>query len=486
MYKSVDKLQSSFLDFDQPMGLHMNPNNRWIKMADFIPWDEYEKKYRRLFKSKTGNVAKPFRMALGSLIIQQKYQYSDRELVEQITENPYLQYFIGLPGYQEEAPFDASTLVLFRRRINAKMLMDANEAMLAAEKEEQKSDDDHMDPPSASGGGSPEKQETQENSQENQGALILDATCAPVNIRYPQDISLLNEAREKLEVLILWFHKTYGVGLPRRDCRAARKAYLNYAKARKHSSKQVRKAIKKQLSYVRRNIGYINSFMSDGYAPLSKDIDQILTIFALYEQQLYMFENKVHKVEDRIVSISQPWIRPIVRGKVKAPVEFGAKLDLSIDAEGYARIEKVQFDAYNESGCLQEAVEAFHKRTGHYPERILADQIYRTRQNRAFCKEHGIRLSGPKLGRPNAETQKTDKKQEYQDNTDRIEVERRFSLAKRCYGLGMIRTKLKETQLTSIALSVFVANLFRKMQRILFALLFCFGFYPMENGLLTA
>lgn len=323
-------------------------------MADFIPWDEYEKKYRCLFKSKTGNVAKPFRMALGSLIIQQKYQYSDRELVEQITENPYLQYFIGLPGYQEKAPFDASTLVLFRRRINAKMLMDA--------------------------------------------------TCAPVNIRYPQDISLLNEAREKLEVLILWFHKTYGVGLPRRDCRAARKAYLNYAKARKHSSKQVRKAIKKQLSYVRRNIGYINSFMSDGYAPLSKDIDQILTIFVLYEQQLYMFENKVHKVEDRIVSISQPWIRPIVRGKVKAPVEYGAKLDLSIDAEGYARIEKVQFDAYNESGCLQEAVEAFHKRTGHYPERILADQIYRTRQNRAFCKEHGIRLSGPKLGRPNAET----------------------------------------------------------------------------------
>lgn len=149
MYKSGDKLQSSFLDFDQPMGLHMNPNNRWIKMADTIPWDEYEKKYRRLFKSKTGNVAKPFRMALGALIIQQKFQYSDRELVEQITENPYLQYFIGLPGYQEEAPFDASTLVLFRKRINAKMLMDANEAILAAEEEKKKSDnDDHTDPPS--------------------------------------------------------------------------------------------------------------------------------------------------------------------------------------------------------------------------------------------------------------------------------------------------------------------------------------------------
>ena len=91
----------------------MNPDNRWIKMADCIPWDEFESKYAELFPGRNGNVAKPLRMALGSLIIQTRFQYSDRELVEQITENPYLQYFIGLPGYQEQAPFDASTLVLF-------------------------------------------------------------------------------------------------------------------------------------------------------------------------------------------------------------------------------------------------------------------------------------------------------------------------------------------------------------------------------------
>ena len=89
MYKQSDRSQSSFLDFNQPMGLHMNPNNRWVKMADSVPWDVFEKKYSRLFKAKTGNVAKPVRMALGALIIQTKFQYSDRELVEQITENPY-------------------------------------------------------------------------------------------------------------------------------------------------------------------------------------------------------------------------------------------------------------------------------------------------------------------------------------------------------------------------------------------------------------
>ena len=82
-------------------------------------------------------------------------------------------------------------------------------------------------------------------------------------------------------------------------------------------------------------------------------------IFKLYEQQQYMYRNKVHSVPERIVSIRQSWICPIVRGKIKVPVEFGAKLDVSIDEEGYGRLEKVSFDAYNERGCLIEAVERY-------------------------------------------------------------------------------------------------------------------------------
>lgn len=175
-------------------------------------------------------------------------------------------------------------------------------------------------------------------------------------------------------------------------------------------------------------------------------------------------------------------------GKTKAPVEFGAKLDLSLDSEGYARIEKISFEAYNESTCLVEAVERFRERTGYYPERVLADQIYRTRENQKYCKEHGIRLSGPKLGRPGADA-KLNKKQEYQDNVDRIEVERTFSLGKRCYGMDCITTKLEKTQLASIALSVFVLNLFKIQRRILFALLYLFrtwNRYKEENLRISA
>ena len=472
MYKYTDNTQSNFLSFNQPMGLHMNPENRWIKMADAIPWDIFEKKYSRLFKGKNGRVAKPLRLALGSLIIQTKYQYSDRELVNQLTENPYYQYFIGLPGYQEEPPIDASTLVLFRKRLKMDVIMEANEYMLNAFKEKESNDkkaddDDHTN---LSAGSS--RSDVTESELENKGTLMLDATCAPSNIRYPQDFSLLNEAREKLETIIIRFCKSYGFSRPRMYRRQARKNYLALAKAKKRSTKKIRATIRKQLSYIKRDIKYLESYMEEGYAPVSKEISLLMTIYKLYEQQQYMYQNKVHSVENRIVSISQPWIRPIVRGKTKAPVEFGAKFDLSLDENGLGRIEKISYEAYNESNVLIEAIERFKERTGHYPERVLADQIYRTRENRGFCKLHGIRLSGPKLGRPSLMKQSAkEKQQEYQDNTDRIEVERSFSLSKRCYGLGLIRTKLYDTTLTSIALSVFVTNLFKIRARILFALI---------------
>lgn len=246
---------------------------------------------------------------------------------------------------------------------------------------------------------------------------------------------------------------------PRMYRQKARKDYLNLAKCKKRTAKKIRKAIKTQLQYIRRDLRYIDAFLEE--IDLCDDLSkQLATIRTLVEQQQYMYENKVHSVPDRIVSISQPYIRPIVRGKAKAPVEFGAKLDLSIDENGIARLERLSFDAYNESDVFITAVENYKSRTGHYPERVLVDQIYRNRTNRAFCSEHGIRISGPALGRPKKDN-KVDKKQEYIDNNDRIEVERAFSLAKRRYGLGLITAKLDTTTKSSIALSIIAMNVNR-------------------------
>lgn len=463
MYIPSNRSQPSFLDFNRPLGLKMNPNNRWVTMANQVPWEEFEEKYAGLFPSDTGNVAKPLRMALGSLIIQIKYGFSDRELVEQLTENPYYQYFIGLPGYQESAPFDASLLVAFRKRISARMLMEANEYIIAAASS---NDDNNDDGPGSAATKVSENQNAPENS-DNKGTLILDATCAPSNIRYPQDFSLLNEAREKLEAIIDRFCKDYGWNKPRTYRQEARKNYLALAKTKKRSKSKIRKTIRKQLGYVKRNLGYIDDYLKAGFTPTEKERTLLETIRLLHEQQDHMYQNHTHSVENRIVSIQQPYLRPIVRGKVKAPVEFGAKFDLSIDEKGFARIEKLSFDPYNESTCLQKAVENYKDRTGHYPERVLVDQIYRTRANREYCKGRGVRLSGPKLGRPSKNNEQ-DKAIEYQDNVDRIEVERTFSLSKRCYGMGLIKTKLEETTTTTIALSILATNLFRIHARIFF------------------
>ncbi len=183
-----------------------------------------------------------------------------------------------------------------------------------------------------------------------------------------------------------------------------------------------------------------------------------LSIRKLYEQQKYMYDNKTHRVEGRIVSISQPYLRPIIRGKSKTPAESGAKYDVSIDGKGHARLEKLSFAPYNESTVFIDAMKRYKRRTGHYPKRLLVDQIYRTRDNRRFCRDNNITMSGPKLGRPSKDRRSS--KEECQDNVDRIEVGRFFSTGKRCNGAGLIMTKLDGTTLSSIALSVLVTNLF--------------------------
>ena len=151
-----------------------------------------------------------------------------------------------------------------------------------------------------------------------------------------------------------------------------------------------------------------------------------------------------------------------MRGKASKPTEFGAKLHLSVDERGFARIEYLSFDVFNEGILLQEALEAYRDRNGCYPERVLVDQIYRTRTNRAFCKENNIRISGPKLGAPSKDKtrEKADKKQAAIDNADRIEIERYFSIAKRRNGMGLITKKRKDTSLSTIAMSVLVTNVF--------------------------
>ena len=464
MYKTPDR-QISFTDFNQSCGMQLDPNNEWVILADSMDWGKWEGDYAKNFNSSKGNPAKSFQMVLGALLIQKRKGLSDRKLVKEITENPYLQYFMGMPAFSKEPPFTAPALVYFRKRLNVEMINQINDDYLET-----------ADPtPEHSGENESEraKEANQIHENGNKGTLIMDATCSPSNIRYPQDFSLLNEAREKLEKMIDFFHETFHPWKkPRTYREVARKDYLELAKSKKRTEKKIRATVRKMLGYVKRDLGYLERYMENGYALPEKFINNYLVILELYRQQKYMYDNKVKRVENRIVSISQPYIRPIVRGKTKTPTEFGAKYDVSIDEKGHARLEKISFEPYNEGCELQDAIERYKERTGKYPGRVLVDQIYRTRDNRAYCKERGIEMSGPKLGRPGKESRKSSQK-EYQDNTDRIEVERFFSRDKRSFGAGLIMTKLDSTTLTSIALSVLAANIFKADMGNFFVLYLC-------------
>ncbi|AGL00595.1 IS5 family transposase [Desulfoscipio gibsoniae] len=483
MFRKVEN-QYYLEEFILPFEGKLRADNRWVKLAKIIPWESIEERYANLFPSNRGQLAKPVRMALGALIIKEKCGYSDRETVEQITENPYLQYFIGLREYQDRPPFDSSLMVHFRKRFGSETLKDINEEICRAAKkaEEQKKDDDNKPKPPSGGkkthAKEPNSPESKASSFEvypaNKGKLILDATCAPADIRYPTDLSLLNEAREKLDNIIDLVHKTLGKPgrRPRTYRQIARKAYLNIVHNRKPGKKAIRKAIGKQLRYVRRNLSAVDRLLAmagDSHGLSQKQQDTLRTIRMVYEQQLHMYTYRKHKINDRIVSISQPHVRPIVRGKATADVEFGAKVAISM-VDGYAFVETLSWDAFNEGVTLQESVEYYRQKYGYYPEAVQADKIYRNRENLRFCDRYNIRLSGPRLGRPLIDKvlQKEQRRIERQDASERNAVEAKFGEGKRRYGLARIMARLKETAESVICLQFLVMNLEHKLRVLLF------------------
>lgn len=189
-----------------------------------------------------------------------------------------------------------------------------------------------------------------------------------------------------------------------------------------------------------------------------------------------MHTHHVNTVADRIVSISQPHVRPIVRGKAGKRVEFGAKLSISHQSEGYVNVDTLSWDAYNESSDLPAQIETYKERLGYYPASVHADTIYRTRKNRKYCKERGIRLSGKPLGRPkkqtteNADELKAQKRLERQDELDRIPVEGKFGNCKRKGTLGRIMAKLAHTSESVIHVGIVVLNLNKWLAELLLRL----------------
>lgn len=191
----------------------------------------------------------------------------------------------------------------------------------------------------------------------------------------------------------------------------------------------------------------------------------LLVITEVNRQQLYMYENSQNRINDRIVSLTQPHIRPIIRGKAGTPVEFGAKLSASY-INGYIFLDRISWDNFNESGDLKPQIESFKNFTGAYPESVHVDKIYRTKENRAWCKEKGIRISGVPLGRPPKNISKSTKRQAQLDERVRSCIEGKFGEGKRRFSLNCVMAKRHNTAESMIAISFLAMNLSMLLRRL--------------------
>jgi len=472
MYKNqkLDEQTSlSFKSINAYFGNRLDPDNRWITLCKIIKWDEVEHLYAKKFSRTRGAPAIPFRTALASLIIKEKMNLTDRETLQQIIENPYLQIFIGLSNFVLKAPFHHSMMTHFRKGIPSEMLQKINEHILSQQATAKIEEEDQ------------EGKEVPEEKPTHKGKLLIDATCAPSDIRYPTDLGLLNDVREKQEMIIdiLWngLEKKEGMIKPRTYRKKARKDFLAVATKPKSSKTKIRKAIGKQLGYIKRNLRYIDELKQETSLLLLDNIlyRKLLVGREIYRQQKFMYRNGINRIDNRIVSLSQPHVRPISRGKAASSTEFGAKISIS-NVEGFVYLDRLEWESYHEGSDLIVQAESYKSRYGYFPESIHADKAYRNQANRKWCKEHGIRLSGPPLGRPKKEENLTEderkalKKQRYEDEVSRIPVEGSIGVAKRRFSLSNVMAKLRQTSESSISIVFLVMNL-EKIFRDLFCVL---------------
>tara|TARA_B110000208_G_scaffold27772_1_gene36348 strand:+ start:10602 stop:11837 length:1236 start_codon:yes stop_codon:yes gene_type:complete len=361
------------------------------------------------------------RIVLGALIIKHKENLSDQKTIEAIQENIYMQFFVGLQGFQTDKIFDSSLFVTIRKRI---------------------------------------------------GKTEFDVLNA----------KLLNSSRKKLDEMIDKLYHYHGKKMtkPRTYRRAINTAFLNYSKNKNKGKSAHRKMKRKLLESVNRNLNFVKVMLLDTddlvmgkeYPLFKKDLALIEVIETVYLQQKQMYDDNTNTCKERIVSIYQVHVRPILRGKQNARVEFGAKLGVSLD-NGFTDLNHLSWNAYHAGKDLIGQVEQYFKIHRYYPDLVQVDKAYSTRENRNWLKERNIRKTAPQLGhkpkQPINQYQKTKLKKEAAERND---IEAKFGQGKNGYNLNKIRAKLKATSESWISCIFFVMNLINYQKKISFGSIF--------------
>lgn len=465
--------------FETPFEQKLTQHNRWVKLSKLIPWDEVVGIYNRQFSSTEGRPPINGRIIIGAVIIKHILNLTDDETILQIQENMFMQYFLGYTSFSNEAPFDSSLFVDIRKRMSKLLESSINDAILKhhnilpagkSEKTPQKEPDENSDKngPDQGYDNNNLKEHTSVQNIANSGTLLMDATVCPQAITYPTDLKVVGAARRKSEELIdkLYLKAPFAFDKPRTYREVAHKEFLHACKKKILLQKERYRVVAQQLRYLRRNLNSIDILLAlyenkNLNNPLNKkDKSYLQTIATVYAQQNTLNTTQTKSIEKRIVNIHQPHVRPMPRGKAGKRTEFGSKIQVSL-IKGFAFIDKLSWENFNEGVCLKESVEEYKNKFGCYPARVLADRIYANRENRKYLKGLGIQLIGKPLGRPPLEQGALSN---HIRPGERNPIEGKFGQAKLGYGLDRVRAKLRDTSEAWISSVIMVVNLVNLMR----------------------
>ncbi len=456
MVHYISDKQLTIFDFKTPFNVVLSADNRWVVMSKDVPWDIFANHYISIMHATHGRPGISPRTILGALIIKHSESLSDKKVIETIQENVYMQFFVGLAEFQTEPIFDSSLFVTIRKRLGKEAFDKLNNALIKAYSSK-------VDKRNIS------KKCKEEELPPNKGKLQADATVADQYITFPTDAKILNSSRKQLDKMIdILYEKTdKSITKPRTYRRVIDKAFLNYSKKKRKNKGAHRKMNRKLLGCVKRNIKFVENLLPDPSElemgkdfPFSKkEMELFETIKEAYAQQQKMHNDKTNTCSNRIVSIFQPHVRPILRGKQNSRVEFGSKLGVSLD-NGFSTLETLSWNAYHEGKDLKLHVLAYFDIHGYFPELVQVDKAYSTRENRLWLKERNIRITAPPLGRkPKIELTQYQKTKHKKEAAERNHIEGKFGQGKNGYNLNKIRAKLKETSESWISCIFFIMNL---------------------------
>ena len=363
-------------------------------------------------------------------------------MTQHLTENPYLQFFVGLTTFHLQPPFDSSTLTNVRKRLGEKEFDDFEQSLI---------------------------NDLIEHKLLKPKGLLIDATVCNSYITYPTDCGLLNKARQYCVTQIKKYSKIVGTKV-RTYYRKAQQEYLSFNKKRNKTHHEIRRMQKKMLQYLRRNLNQVTELIDQviekGHVISTKVSDRIEVIKTIYDQQRYMYTNRLKSIESRIVSLHQPHVRPIVRNKAGRKVEFGPKVAMSL-VDGFLFADRYSNENFNENTTLEQVVENFEKRFGKTPDYVAMDQIYGTRENRAYLKSKGIRSSVKKLGRKKQdECRDKEHRWRKQKQRERNRIEGGIGYIKTKHLLDEVRAKLPQTEYSWVRFGLLSHNLATVAKRI--------------------